>query len=188
MWLVYNKGLKVDKPDIKGFDVVRSNFPKAFRSFMKQIIIDILHDKDSDILNSEIADFKVKYKKESITSIMLPTSVKEISKFGYGQKGTPIHIKSAQNYNKLLELLNIESIPPIDDGDKILWTYLRPNPYNFDTIAITGYDDPVELVEFVERYIDKDALFDRVLMTKLQSIWDDLGWGQVILQVNDEYF
>ena len=119
---------------------------------------------------------------------MLPTSVKEISKFGYGQKGTPIHVKSSQNYNKLLELLNIESIPPIDDGDKILWTYLRSNPYNFDTIALTGYDDPVELVEFVDRYIDKDALFDRVLMTKLQSIWDDLGWGQVILQVNDEYF
>lgn len=188
MHIINKNGLAVDEYEIKGFDSVRSDFPKSFRKFMRQTIIDILVDTGYDEMNRRVIDFRKQCMFVDAKDIMLPTSVKEISKFGYGQKGTPIHVKSAQNYNKLLELLKIESIPPIDDGDKILWTYLRTNPYNFKTMGIVGYDDPEELIEFVDRFIDRDALFDKRLMKKIQSIWNNLGWGQVILQVNDEYF
>lgn len=188
MWIVNKNGLNVDEYEIKGFDSVRSDFPKSFRKFMKQCIIDILNDVDSDRMNLCIAAFRKDVRSSNLFDIMLPTSVKEINKWEYGQKRTPIHVKSAQNYNLMLKMLEIESIPTIEDGDKILWAYLRDNPYNFNSFAVTGYDDPTELIEFLERFVDRDALFEKRLLNKMQAIWDNIGWGTIILESNDTYF
>lgn len=188
MWIVFKKGLPVDELEVKGMDMVRSSFPQAFRTFQKEVITDILHDIPYTDLNSKIYDFKQTYKKEPLNNIMLPTSVKEYSKYSYGQKGTPIHVKSAQNYNKLLDLFKIERLPKMDDGDKILWAYLKQNPYGFDTIAIRGYEDPKEIIDFVEKFIDKEEIFNRSLMSKLQDTWDNLGWGKIILEQNNDFF
>lgn len=189
MWIINKNGMTVNEYEVKGFDSVRSDFPKSFRKFMGQCIIDILHDSGYSEMNAKVLNFRSECRGVDIRDIMLPTSVKEISKFEYGQKGTPIHVKSAQNYNKLLELHGIEYLPNVEDGDKIIWTYLRPNPYNFETIAAIGYDDPDEIVEFVEKYIDRDALFENRLLNKMQAIWDNLGWGTIMLDyANDDYF
>jgi len=185
--LTLDKNLN-EKTDFKGFDMVRSSFPLTFRKIQKELIIDILHDVNSTELNIKIKNFKKQFKSESIRDILLPTSVKEISKFKYGQKGTPIHVKSAQNYNKLLELFKIENLPKIEDGDKILWAYLKANPYGFETLAIRGYDDPNQIVEFLERFIDKNEIFNRSLMSKLETIWEDLGWGKINLDADSDFF
>ena len=188
MWIINKTGLPVDEYEIKGFDSVRSDFPKSFRKFMKESIIDVLNDVGVDDMNAKVSNFKNKVMEVSPADIMLPTSVKEISKWAFGQKGVPIHVKSAQNYNKMLELLEIESIPPIQDMDKILWAYLYQNPYNFPTMAITGYDDPIELMEFLHKYIDRNSLFEKRLLNKMQAIWDNLGWGTIMLNSDDNYF
>jgi DNA polymerase elongation subunit (family B) len=178
-----------EKVDIKGFDVVRSSFPKSFRKIMKELIVDILHDKDVDELNQTVRDFKRIYKTNSIVDIMLPSSVKEISKFEYNQKGTPIHVKSAQNYNQLLTLFNIDDVSPIVDGDKILYAYVKQNSYGFETIALKGQgeDDP-RIVKFVEQYMDKDKVFETSLISKLDTIWYDLGWDKVQLTEQNNFF
>ena len=188
MWIVNKNSLDVNEPEIKGFDVVRSSFPKSFRVFMKQIIIDILHDSDKDELNSKVLEFKRAYKNNPILDIMMPTGIKEYSKFKIGQKATPIHIKSAQNYNKLLELFKLNSVQRLTDGDKIVWGYLRQNPYGFETIALRGHDDPNELVEFVEKFIDREMIFESALMGKLNTIWEDLGWGTVDAKPKNSFF
>ncbi len=178
-----------EKVDIKGFDVVRSSFPKSFRKIMKDLIIDILHDKEVDELNQTVRDFKRIYKSNSIFDIMLPSSVKEISKFEYNQKGTPIHVKSAQNYNQLLTLFNIDDVSPIVDGDKILYAYVKQNSYGFETIALKGQgeDDP-RIIKFVEQYMDKDKVFETSLISKLDTIWNDLGWDKVQLTEQNNFF
>jgi DNA polymerase elongation subunit (family B) len=178
-----------EKVDIKGFDVVRSSFPKSFRKIMKELIVDILHDKDVDELNQTVRNFKRIYKTNSIFDIMLPSSVKEISKFEYNQKGTPIHVKSAQNYNQLLTLFNIDDVSPIVDGDKILYAYVKQNSYGFETIALKGQgeDDP-RIVKFVEQYMDKDKVFETSLISKLDTIWYDLGWDKVQLTEQNNFF
>ena len=120
---------------------------------------------------------------------MLPTSVKEIIKYKYSQKGTPVHVKSAQHYNQMLNLLKDEYIHPIVDGDKIVWAYLRTNPYGFETMALKGQgEDSQSLVEFVEKFIAREQIFEGTLMTKLNAIWEDLGWGNVILEDESEFF
>jgi hypothetical protein len=111
---------------------------------------------------------------------MLPTSVKEISKYKTATKNIPIHVKSAQNYNKLLDLHKIESIPKIDDGDKILYAYMKQNPFGFETMALKGQgEDPEQIVEFVEQFIDREKVFQQTFISKLDTIWEDLGWGKV---------
>lgn len=188
MWIINKKGLTVDELEVKGLDVVRSSFPKTFRQFQKNIIKDILHDKPTNELNEMIREFKQVYRKDPLKDIMLPTGVKEMSKYKNGAKGTPIHVKSAQNYNKLLDLHKIINIPKLDDGDKILWAYVKQNPYGFETMALRGYDDPEEIITFIERFIDKEKIFENTLISKLQTIWEDLGWGKIILEKNNEFF
>jgi DNA polymerase elongation subunit (family B) len=204
MWIVREGNEVKDEADIKGFDSVRSSFPKLFRSFMEELIIDILHDGDPASLNSKIIQFKRQLFDYDVMDIMNPTSVKDIDKWRPMKKGidggdvvdkgvrfmksTPIHVKSAMNYNRLMEALGINSAPNVENGDKILWTYLKDNPYDFNTISLMGYDDPEKIVTFVNKYINRDKLFDKALGGKLQSIWDDLGWGRIVMNPNVSKF
>lgn len=182
-------GTLKEKVDVKGFDLVRSSFPKIFRAKMKQLVEDVLHDIPVSELNQKVRTFKKEYKNSPIFDIMLPSSVKEISKYKDAIKGTPIHVKSAQNYNKLLSLHKIESIPPIDDGDKIVYAYMQQNPFGFETMALKGQgEDPEPLVEFVERFIDRERVFQSTFISKLDTIWHDLGWGKVEQQEPNNFF
>jgi len=189
MWIINKNGLPCDELEVKGFDSVRSDFPKAFRSFMNSCIENILKGKSMDDMNKIVKEERSKIlKTENLMDILLPTGVKEISKFKYGQKGTPIHVKSSQNYNKLMDLFKIESVPKIDDGDKIVWAYLLKNPYGFESLALRGYDDPPQIVQFLEKYIDRKSIFEDRLLNKLQAIWDNLGWGRIVLEQKSNFF
>lgn len=190
--LIVNKeGRPTNKIEIKGIDVVRSNFPKAFREFTKEILTDILHDKDKTYLNKKVQEFGYMIKDSFIYDIMLPTGVKELSKWKTDGnkylKGTPVHVKAALNYNKLLDKWNIKSIPKLTDGDKILWCYLNQNEFAFETIASTG-DDPPEILGFITKYIDRKDLFENTLKSKIQSFWDALGWGSIVTNENINKF
>lgn len=190
-WIVNKEGRPTDKIEVKGIDVVRSNYPKAFREFTKGILTDILHDKDKNYLNKKVQEFGYMIKDSFIYDIMLPTGVKELKKWNTDGnkylKGTPVHVKAAMNYNKLLEHWKIKSIPKLTDGDKILWCYLNQNEFGFKSIASTG-DDPPEVLGFITKYIDRMDLFENTLKNKLQSFWDALGWGSIVTNANTNKF
>jgi len=189
MHIINKNGLAVDELEIKGFDVVRSSFPKMFRIKMKESIIDVLNDCPKEELNQKVRTFKKEYKNRPIFDNMLPSSGKEISNYKDAVKGTPLPVKSAQNYNKLLALHKIESMPPIDDGDKIVYAYMQQNPFGFETMALKGQgEDPEPLVEFVEKFIDRERVFQSTFISKLDTIWHDLGWGKVEQQEPHKFF
>jgi len=181
-------GKKDWKLDVKGMDVVRSNFPKAFREFMSGILIDILNVEPRDVIDTKILNFREGMKIKPLLDIMFPTGVKEISKFtisGTGNmfsermKGTPIHVKSALNYNDLLVYYKIDSISPIGDGEKIKWTYLKNNPLGLETLAVKGFEDPIEIIKFIEQYIDYERIFEASLENKLGDFYNALRWGVI---------
>lgn len=190
-WIVNKEGLATDKIEVKGIDVVRSNFPKAFRTFMKEILSDILHDCDKDYLNKKVQQFGYMIKDSYIYDIMLPTGVKELHKWKTDGnkylKGTPVHVKAALNYNKLLDFWKIANIPKLTDGDKILWCYLKQNEFGFESIASTG-DDLPKVFEFITKHIDRVDLFENTLKNKLQSFWDAMGWGSIQTNANTNKF
>jgi hypothetical protein len=51
-------------------------------------------------------------------------------------------------------------------------------------MALKGYDDPPELVEFVNKYIDYDALFENELKNKIEDFYSALKWGKLPTDVN----
>lgn len=68
-------------------------------------------------------------------------------------------------------------MPPIMSGAKVKWVYLKNNPFNLEGIAFKGYEDPKQIMDFIEKYIDYNKNFESNLLKKLQAFYDALSWG-----------
>jgi len=182
-WVIFKEGKPTDKLDIKGLDVVRSSFPDEFKTIMKETLWFILKQNGKQQTSDMILKFKDSLQQADILRVMKNSGVKEISKYtkqrapfsGY-VSGTPAHVKSAINYNDMLTTLTTDVVS-IKDGEKVKWAYLRNNPYGFDTMALRGYQDPPEIVEFVNTYIDRNKQFERELKGKLNDFYAAMNWG-----------
>jgi len=183
----------VQKMVVKGLDVVRSSFPKAFREFMTEILKDVLKGTGKDIIDQKILDFKHSLKDRHYLEVARNTSANNMTEYGMMdspgltsfRKGTPAHIKAALVYNRLLSYYKIENRhEKITDGAKIKYVYLKDNPLQIEAVAIKGYDDPAQITELVTQYIDTDALFDNELKNKLDDFYTALRWGNIPTEVN----
>lgn len=185
--LVNREGMAINKLDVKGLDVVRSSFPPAYRKFMSRVLEDILNDKQREELNQLITEFRGNLNNLDLFDIMTPTGVKRVSEYNQGrsepfasfQKGTPVHVKAALCYNDFIRHYDIRNIREIIDGEKIKWCYLRQNPYGIAQCALKGYDDPKEIFNFVNEYIDREKSFESILEGKLNDFYAALSWGVI---------
>jgi len=192
-WIINDGGVKCDRLDVKGLDIVRSNFPPAFRKLMTDVLQGILSNTDKEILDDTIMSFKKKMKTLPIEEIALPTGVKRLSKFAdtrhsnkkiYGNqgiftpmyKGTPVHVKAAWVYNDLLKYYKLGNVEKIKNSEKIKWVYLKQNPLSIAQIAFKGYDDPKEIMDYIKKYIDHNKLFDKALQKKIDMFYDSMNW------------
>jgi DNA polymerase elongation subunit (family B) len=190
----------VNKMVVKGLDVVRSSFPKAFREFMKQLLSDILKGMKKEEIDTKILAFKESLDDMNFLDIARNTAANNISEFVLdnvtglkaAKKSTPAHIKSAITYNRLLVHFGIDDrYEPIADGEKIKYVYLKKNPLQIDTVAVKGYNDPPQIIEFIKQHMDTDALFENELRNKLDDFYSALNWGNIPTEVNqraDEFF
>jgi hypothetical protein len=48
-----------------------------------------------------------------------------------------------------------------------------------ESIAITGFQDPQQVVDLLNTYIDYDRIYESALMNKLQDFYDALAWGAI---------
>ena len=193
-WIINDGGLTCDKLDVKGLDIVRSNFPKAMRELMTQVLKDILGDVDKDIIDEKILKFKKEMKTTDIQNIALPTGVRKLSKFKDAtpknavftnmKKGTPVHVKAAWVYNDLLKYWGLNNFEQIKSSEKIKWIYLKPNTMNIKQIAFKGYDDPPKIMKFIEQNIDYDKLFTRALEKKIRMFYEALQWDMPVDKIN----
>ena len=183
-WVIFKEGKPTDKMDIKGMDVVRSSFPEDFKKIMKETLWYILKERSKQDTTDLIMEFKNKIQQSEVVNIMKNSGVKEISKFtknrtafsGYVSK-TPVHVKSAINFNDLLTMNKITDVTPIQDGEKVKWAYVSNNPYGFDSMALRGYMDPEFIKDFVTKYIDRNKMFESDLKGKLDDFYAARGWS-----------
>ncbi len=197
-WIINDGGLKVEKLDVKGLDIVRSSFPPAFRDFMTKVLKAILAKQPKDKIDNFILNFKSNLKNEPLDKIALPTGVKGITKYtdkpkgGFQsktmftpmKKGAPVHTKASVIYNDLLKYFNTTNHEPISNGNKVRWVYLKTNPYNIDGLAYKGYDDPAQIIDFIEQYVDRDKLFDKALSKKIKMFYDAMSWDMPVEKKN----
>ena len=88
-----------------------------------------------------------------------------------------MHVKAAIAYNDLLKVYGVDGkFVKIKNYEKIKWVYLKRNPYNIQTLAFKGYEDPKEVLKFVEDYVDRDKLYEGQLQKKIDMFYGALRW------------
>ena len=198
---VDKEGKSIEKLIVMGLDIMKSNFPEYFRGFGEKLIRKLLVNTGKKEIDQFIIDFRDSINVVDWKKLTKPTGLKKIKEYlesppppgkifsSLGKK-CPINTKSSIRYNDLLKFNNwgVE-YPQIQIGDKVYIIYLKKNPYRIDSIAIKGYDDPPELIEFIEEFIDKDKLFEAVIQKKIEKIYQDMNYGAVVFNsIISDYF
>lgn len=190
--IVDKEGVTVDELDMKGLDIMKSNFPKLFRDFGEQLIKDILFDVPKQDIDKNILTFKNSLQNLPFTSLMKPTGLKKLEDyidlppqagnvFSTLKNKCPQNTKAAIYTRDLMKFKKLDKkFQPPQVGDKIYTAYLKANPYRIEVIALNGYNDPIEITELVTKYLDVDKMFETIIKDKIQKIYTDIGWGSVI--------
>jgi hypothetical protein len=196
MYVVNKEGIDVEELDMKGLDLMKSNFPPLFRDFGKTLIEKVIFGEDKKDIDKFIIEFR-----ESLTTInwkklLKPTGLKKVGEyienpplsgeiFSRLKKKCPINTKSAIYYNDLLKFKKLDKkYPTFQIGDKMFIAYLKTNPYRIDVIGFNGYSDPPEVIDFIEKFIDRALVFDSVMKNKLESLYQDINWEMPIFNKN----
>lgn len=195
--LVYNleSNSDVDEVVTKGMPFIKSNFPPAFSRLMKTMVSKILDGEPREVIDKMILDFFDELPDYPVEDIARNTGASNVNKFAamtdskgllsFG-KGTPIHIKACMTYNRFLEKNKLNVMyPPIGNGEKIKYVYLVNNPHQINFIAFKGYDDPPEVVEFINTYVDRQKQYEAELQNKIVRIYDAMKWGNLPIRSNE---
>jgi DNA polymerase elongation subunit (family B) len=183
-WIINDNTVPCDKLDVKGLDVKRSSFPTYFKEVMEKVLMDILKDEDKTNIDEYILTKRDEMTKRNFIDIAKNSAVKGMSKYtfkkqaiGEFQKGTPAHVKAALTYNQLLNYYKVPyKYEPMKDGDKIKWVYLKNNPLGLDSVGMTGYNDPPEILDLVKEYIDYELIWQKELENKLDDFYLAMKW------------
>ena len=199
-YITKKEGVPCDEIDVKGLDFKKSNFPPLFRTFFEEILHKILFGATREEIDKEILTFKESLKDIDFVEISKPTGVKNMKKytglpasadciFSEFENKAPVGVKAAVRYNDLLKFKNLDrKHTQIVEGDKIKWVYLRDNPYKIDTMGFLDFDLPKPIRKFIEEYVDIPRSFDTILKNKLESFYQDLGWGNLTLNTYVQQF
>ena len=173
------EGVQFSEPKLKlqGIEAVRSSTPHACRESIKKAL-GLIMNKDEDQLQKFIENFREDFLQLPFEEVAFPRGVKGMWKYkdsaNIYKKATPIQVKGALLFNHLIKQKNIKNIPPIQDGDKIRFAYLKvPNPIK-DSVIATPDELPDEFE--LDKYIDRDLQFEKAFLEPIRSITSVIGW------------
>jgi len=173
------EGVQYETPKLKmsGIEAVRSSTPHACRENIKKAFGIVMNGDQAELLNF-IDQFRNNFMSLPFEDVAFPRGVKGMSKYRDNatiyKKGTPIQVKGALLFNHIIKTKGIKNTPPIQDGDKIRFAYLKmPNPIQ-DSVIATPDELPEEFN--LDKYIDRDTQFDKAFLDPVRSITNIIGW------------
>jgi DNA polymerase family B len=177
-----NEGVRYETPKLKiqGIEAVKSSTPEVCRQKIKDAVKIILTKSQAD-LHQYIDAFKAEFKGLSPETVAFPRGCNGISTYSDGKsgytKGTPIHVRGAIVYNKLIKEKRLEKkYPCIQEGDKIKFLYLRiPNHIQQNVITMSEDGLPQELE--LHKYVDYELQFEKTFLDPLKIILDAINWS-----------
>ena len=200
-WITKQEGIPKETLDVKGLEYKKSNFPKVFGNFFKQVVEDVLKGTQQNEIDARILAFKKKILSNMpIGELGNPTGVKTLNKyierkpvggeaFTIIRKGAPAAVRATIKYNDLLKYWKLDNqYETIVQGSKVKWIYLKKNPYNIEALAYLDYNMPPKIKEFLDKFADKEKVFDTILLNKLEGFYDDLGWKLVTNPYVNQFF
>jgi len=175
-----NEGVRYEKPKLKmmGIEAVRSSTPSSCRDNIKRAL-DVIMNKDEKATIEFIEQFKEEFKSLPFEEVAFPRGCKGLSKYrdaaSIYRKGSPIHVRGALVFNKLLQDYKLDmNYEPVQEGDKIKFCYLKlPNPARENVIAVSN-TLPRKLG--LDKYIDYDKQFEKAFLEPIKTILDAVGW------------
>jgi DNA polymerase elongation subunit (family B) len=188
MYIVNKEGVEIEELEMKGLDIMKSNFPPYFRDFGENLIKNILFSKSKEEIDKDVMDFKNSIQTVEWKKLLKPTGLKKIGEyierkpmagelFSKLKLKCPVNTKAAIITNDILRFKNLtKQYPEFTIGDKMYIAILKPNPYQIEVIGLNGYNDAPEILDIVNKYIDRDGLFDSVIRNKLEGVYNDIGW------------
>jgi hypothetical protein len=188
MYIVNKEGVEIEELEMKGLDIMKSNFPDYFRNFGEELIKSILFSKPKEEIDKFVMDFKNSIQTVEWKKLLKPTGLKKMGEyierkpmagelFSKLKLKCPVNTKAAIATNDVLRFKGLnKQYPEFTIGDKMYIAILKPNPYQLTVIGLNGYNDAPEILDIVDKYIDRDGLFDSVIRNKLEGVYNDIGW------------
>ena len=94
----------------------------------------------------------------------------------YGKKIQNIQINDINNYSNLDQLSpGFITSPKMEEGISAF----TEKESEHDELAMKGFEDPEEIVKFIEDHIDYEKIFNRAFENKLNDFYDACGWGSI---------
>ena len=200
MYIVNKEGVPIEELDMKGLDLMKSNFPPLFKNFGEKLLKDILFGKSKKEIDEDVLIFKESLNNVKWNKLLKPTGVKKIGEYVASKPRAgeifskiglkcPINTKAAIFTNDLLRFKKLDKqYPTFQIGDKMYIAYLKQNQYKINVIGLNGYNDSPYILEFVEKYIDRNHVFNAVLKNKLEGLYKDIDWGVPVFNRNINKF
>jgi hypothetical protein len=200
MLIVNKEGVDTEEMIMMGLDLMKSNMPPLYKKFGQNLLKDIMSGKPKAEIDKQIIDFKSSLDKMDWNDLAKPTGVKQINSyiakrpapgeiFSEFKLKAPVNTKAAVVYNDLLKFKRLDKKYTLfTEGDKMKYVSLKPNPFNIDVIGFRGIDDPEFIVEFIEKYVDREDAFNSVLLNKLTGVFSDIGWDFPVLNAKINKF
>jgi len=188
IYIVNKEGVPIEELEMKGLDIMKSNFPPYFRNFGEELIKSILFGKKKEDVDKFVMDFKNSIQTVDWIKLLKPTGLKKMGEYierkpMAGELFTklklkcPVNTKAALASNDFLRFKGLtQKFPEFTIGDKMYIAILKPNPYQLTVIGLNGYNDAPEILDLVNKYIDRDGLFDSIMRNKLETLYSDIGW------------
>jgi ribosome biogenesis protein Nip4 len=146
--------------------------------------------EDETSVQEFIAEFKEEFMEMPYQDIAMPRSMNNMSKYKVGDgflKGTPPQTRGAIQFNKLLAKHGLtKTWEAIKEGEKGKFLYLRePNSIGTDVISFsTSIPDEFD----VEKYIDREKMFDKTVKDAAENIFKPLGWSSEKINTLEDFF
>jgi len=188
-WITKQEGIVKETLDVKGLEYKKSNFPKVFGNFFKDVLEDVLKGTPQKEIDTRILDFKQKILHSMpINELGNPQGVKTLNKyierkpvgteiFTVIRKGAPAAVRATIKYNDLLKYWKLDkTYSQIVQGDKVKWIYLKKNPFQIEALSYLDFDMPDKIKDFLDKFADKEKVFDTILLNKLEGFYEDLEW------------
>ena len=201
MLIVNKEGVATEEMVMMGLDLMKSNMPPLYKKFGQNLLTEIMRGKPKSEIDKRIVDFKSSLNELPWNDLAKPTGVKQINSyiakrpspgeiFSEFKLKAPINTKSAVYYNDLLKFKKLDKkYSRFIEGDKMKYVSLKPNPYNIDTLGFRGNgEDPEFILDFINKYIDREDAFNSVLLNKLTGVFEDLNWDFPVLNAKINRF
>lgn len=187
-----SEGVRYAKPKLKimGIEAVKSSTPSVCRDKIRKAMEIIMTGTQEDMIQF-VENFREEFKSLEPEDVAFPRGVNNIQKYRGAAdsytKGTPIHVKGAIIYNRMLKEKGVTTFYPlIREGDKIKYMYLKvPNPARESVISIS---DRLPDEFGLDQYIDRDKQFQKSFVDPLGVILDKIGWTTEHVSTLEHFF